>query len=222
MISETRLAQIIAVITELSEQKKQDFYKFLVDLKKKTDSIPDDEVLENITNVLNYLQVLISKKVDKVNGKGLSSNDFTNELRDKLLHIVGNVQANWNTNSQSDPSYIVNKPDIYTKNEINELIATEILNLNIPSPQIQSDWKQTNNTKKDFIKNKPDVYTKQEVNNLINEAQIGGNIDTSNFELKTNKVVLISDQSTDEEYPSAKCVYDVVGNIESALQAILN
>lgn len=217
-----RLAQIIAVITELSEQKKQDFYKFLIDLKKKTDTIPDDDVLQNLIRNLRDLQELLSRKVDKVNGKGLSSNDFTNELRDKLLSIVGNVQANWNTNSQSDPSYIANKPDIYTKDEIDELIATTILNLNIPSSQIQSDWNQTDNSKKDFIKNKPDVYTKQEVNDLINEAKIGGSVDTSNFELKTNKVVSISAQSTDDEYPSAKCVYDVVGNIESALQAILN
>lgn len=33
-------------------------------------------------------------------------------------------------------------------------------------------------------------------------------------------VTSISDQSTDEEYPSAKAVYDIVGNIEAALQEV--
>lgn len=38
--------------------------------------------------------------------------------------------------------------------------------------------------------------------------------------LKRGKVTTISAQSTDEQYPSAKCVWDIVGNVESALAAI--
>lgn len=34
---------------------------------------------------------------------------------------------------------------------------------------------------------------------------------------KTNKVTGLSSSSTDSEYPSAKCVYDLVGDIESIL-----
>jgi len=36
----------------------------------------------------------------------------------------------------------------------------------------------------------------------------------------SNKVTTISSSSTDTQYPSAKCVYDIVGDIESALEAI--
>lgn len=36
----------------------------------------------------------------------------------------------------------------------------------------------------------------------------------------SNKVTSISSESTNEQYPSAKCVYDIVGNIESLLEAI--
>lgn len=36
----------------------------------------------------------------------------------------------------------------------------------------------------------------------------------------SNKVTSISASSTDEEYPSAKCVYDIVGNIETLLGGI--
>lgn len=38
--------------------------------------------------------------------------------------------------------------------------------------------------------------------------------------LKRGKVTTISAQSTDEQYPSAKCVWDLVGDVESALAAI--
>ena len=43
----------------------------------------------------------------------------------------------------------------------------------------------------------------------------------SGCEVTSNKVTSLSAQSTDTQYPSAKCVYDIVGNIESALTTIL-
>lgn len=36
----------------------------------------------------------------------------------------------------------------------------------------------------------------------------------------SNKVTSLSAQSTDTQYPSAKCVYDIVGDIETLLAAI--
>lgn len=39
-------------------------------------------------------------------------------------------------------------------------------------------------------------------------------------ELKTNKVNSLSASSTNDQYPSAKCVYDLVGNVEAALAAL--
>lgn len=43
---------------------------------------------------------------------------------------------------------------------------------------------------------------------------------TLNFEVTSNKVTSISSVSTNDEYPSAKCVYDIIGNVESLLAAI--
>ncbi len=40
------------------------------------------------------------------------------------------------------------------------------------------------------------------------------------YETTSNKVTSLSSSSTDTEYPSAKCVYDIVGNIESLLGGI--
>lgn len=47
-------------------------------------------------------------------------------------------------------------------------------------------------------------------------------LDMSNYEATSNKVTSLSAQSTDTQYPSAKCVYDLIGPIDSALDAILN
>lgn len=36
----------------------------------------------------------------------------------------------------------------------------------------------------------------------------------------TNKVTSISSSSTDTQYPSAKCVYDLIGDIETLLSEV--
>lgn len=58
----------------------------------------------------------ISGKVDKVDGKGLSTNDFTNDLKNKLDGIAAgaevNVQSDWN--ATSGDALILNKPSLAT------------------------------------------------------------------------------------------------------------
>ena len=44
--------------------------------------------------------------------------------------------------------------------------------------------------------------------------------DVSGKENTSNKVTSISASSTDTEYPSAKCVWDLVGDIETILASI--
>ena len=44
--------------------------------------------------------------------------------------------------------------------------------------------------------------------------------DISGKENTSNKVTSLSSSSTDTQYPSAKCVYDLVGDIETLLAAI--
>lgn len=45
--------------------------------------------------------------------------------------------------------------------------------------------------------------------------------DISGKENTSNKVTSLSSASTDTQYPSAKCVYDIIGNIESLLEGVL-
>lgn len=59
------------------------------------------------------------------------------------------------------------------------------------------------------------------VNNLVNYTTTTDmNTALGNKEDKSNKVTSISSSSTDTQYPSAKCVYDIVGDIASALDTI--
>lgn len=59
---------------------------------------------------------LIANKVDKVEDKGLSTNDYTNEEKTKLSGIATgaevNVQADWSEADNTSDAYIQNKPAI--------------------------------------------------------------------------------------------------------------
>lgn len=71
-------------------------------------------VLDKLTQPLIDTWNTVSNKVDKVSGKGLSTNDYTTTEKNKLSGIASgaevNVQSDWNiTNSTSD-AFIKNKP----------------------------------------------------------------------------------------------------------------
>jgi len=57
-----------------------------------------------------------AKKVDKVSGKGLSSNDYTSAEKQKLADIAAgaevNVQSDWNVTDSTSDAFIKNKPDL--------------------------------------------------------------------------------------------------------------
>ena len=46
------------------------------------------------------------------------------------------------------------------------------------------------------------------------------NVKDANAEKSSNKVTSVSSSSTDTQYPSAKCVYDLVGNVETLLASL--
>lgn len=75
-------------------------------------------------------------------------------------------------------------------------------------------------------------YTELSNKPKINNVELSGNKSASDLGLLTasdingkenssNKVVSLSASSTDAQYPSAKCVYDIVGDVESLLEALL-
>ena len=56
------------------------------------------------------------------------------------------------------------------------------------------------------------------LSNYVTNSSLNNTL--TNYELKSNKVTSLSSSSTDNEYPSAKCVYDIIGDVESLLGGI--
>ena len=106
------------------------------------------------------VETALGTKVDKVAGKGLSTNDYSNEdktivdgistaLADKVDKVVGKGLS---TNDYTDEDKAI-------VGGVTDALATKADIADIPAPQIQSDWNQTNSAALDFIKNKPNVST---------------------------------------------------------------
>ena len=68
------------------------------------------------------LDDLIQNKVDKQDGKGLSTNDYTSTEKTKLAGIANganvNVQPDWNVTDTSSDAYIKNKPSKVTETTV--------------------------------------------------------------------------------------------------------
>jgi hypothetical protein len=136
---------------------------------------------------------LLNGKVDKVQGKGLSTNDFTDALKTKLDGIESGAQ--------------VNKIETIKVNGNSQAIENKAVNIAVPTKT--SDISNDSGYITKDVNNLTNYYTKTEDNTLL-----GGKED------KTNKVTSLSSSSTDTQYPSAKCVYDIVGDINTALDLI--
>ena len=93
-------------------------------------NVPSEYITESELNSKGYLTEHqdISGKVDKVNGKGLSTNDLTNTLKSNYdtayshsqsthapSNAEANVQTDWNITDINSDAYIKNKPTIPTK-----------------------------------------------------------------------------------------------------------
>lgn len=78
-------------------------------------SSSDKAKLDEFLSASNYITD-ISGKVDKVEGKGLSTNDYTTAEKNKLAGIAAgaevNVQSDWNVTNITSDAYIANKPSL--------------------------------------------------------------------------------------------------------------
>lgn len=72
------------------------------------------DTVKHITNAERTLWNTVANKVDKVSGKGLSTNDYTTSEKNKLDGIASgaevNVQPDWNITDDTNDAFIKNKP----------------------------------------------------------------------------------------------------------------
>jgi hypothetical protein len=94
------------------------------------DTVAAVDVTEQISGKADktYVDNKLDTKVDKVSGKQLSANDYTNEDKTKLAGIAAgaevNVNADWN--AESGDAQILNKPTIITEEQVDQKINTAI------------------------------------------------------------------------------------------------
>ena len=91
------------------------------------DSSAADKVLSSkqgmiLKGLITDLTALVENKVDKVSGKGLSTNDYTTSEKNKLNGIATgaevNVQPDWNVTDPTSDAFIKNKPTLSTNGGI--------------------------------------------------------------------------------------------------------
>ncbi len=164
--------------------------------------------LDNVSGVNTGDQDL-SGKVDKVVGKDLSTNDFTDTLKNKLDGIADgaevNVNADWN--SISGDSEILNKPSI--PDELSDLAEDSTHRL------VTDTEKSTWNGKQDALGFTPVPDTRQ-VNGhalssdvTVTKGDVGlSNVTNDAQEILTNKVTSFQVTPDDTHYPSEKLVKD--------------
>lgn len=104
-----------------------------------------------LKGLITDLTTLAGNKVDKVSGKGLSTNDYTTEEKNKLSGISTgaevNVQSDWNITDSTSDAFIKNKPTIPTSlpaNGGNASTATKwATSRNIDGMSVQGDANRT-------------------------------------------------------------------------------
>ena len=155
--------------SESGESNVYDEYIFLetennYELIGSTQIIFDQTPTENSQNAVTSggVYTALQDKVDKEQGKGLSSNDYTNNEKSKLEGIETgaqvNVQADWEEENPNSDAYIANKPTV-------------------PAAQVNADWEADSGVAE--ILNKPDLSIYAESNDLADVAFSGSYNDLS-------------------------------------------
>ena len=111
-------AQISDMPTKLSQFTNDPGYLTSADIDTSQNHVHANKViLDSITQALLDKWNTVSNKVDKVSGKGLSTNDFTAALLNKLNGIAAgaevNVQADWSSTDSASNAFIKNKPSSF-------------------------------------------------------------------------------------------------------------
>jgi hypothetical protein len=160
----------------------------------------DGELSSSVAKVdtgdyIDYLTVkqLLEGKVDKVDGKELSTNDFTDEDKAKLdaySSPTQPVQSDWNEDDTASLAYILNKPEILTKSELDTTIATSLKNY----------------ATKDYVSSSLSSYIKSaDVKSLLNGYATEDYVSTALIDYSTKDYVssLLSEYSTKQYVDSA-------------------
>lgn len=148
-----------------------------------------------------------------------------NATAGQVLTADGNGNANWASPSSSGVTSVngqtgavtglLESTDASTSATANTIVKRDA-NGDITGRYVYAGWFQTTSATDNanwtdvFVNSSGWLYKRA-------KASFAGDIGA---EVTTNKVTSLSSSSTDTQYPSAKCVYDMIGDVESLLTAI--
>lgn len=113
----------------------------------------------------------------------------------------------------------IEKATFISKSDVQEVEVDSSPTANSTNLVTSGGVKTAVDSKQDALVSGTNIKT---INNesLLGSGNITINADTSACELLANKVTSISSSSTDTQYPSALCVYNLVGDIETLINAL--
>ena len=180
--------QLQAQINQDTQEKIDTNDKNIGSLQDKTSTL--DTKVATLQDDLSICFTSIDKKVDKVDGKDLSTNDYDNEEKNNVANNTLSRHTHLNKTVLDDTTAS------FTTEEKTKLSNIE----NGANKNIQSDWSQTDTSADDYIKNKPTIpsnitlysttgqntngtmtqkATTSELNSKVNKT--GSNIEKENF-----------------------------------------
>ena len=127
---------------------------------------------------------------------------------------------------QNDAGYLTQHQDISGKANTSDLTAHIGNSIVHVTAEERTKWNQAVTDVGNLSEEIADQYAKKsaiptKVSQLTNDSgYLTQHQDISGKEDKSNKVTSLSASSTDKQYPSAKCVYDTIGNVEALLAAL--
>ena len=190
-----------------------------------------DNINKKIVLVLdngNTIDVPVGDLVAGLQSEITSNNKLASDLVDDTNQVNKFVSASekqtWNNKSDFSGDYedLSNKPTI--PEDLSDLNddATHRLVTDIE----KTTWNNKSNFSGSYndLTDKPTIpVVPTNVSAFTNDAgYLTQHQDISGKEDKNNKVTSISSSSTDTQYPSAKCVYDIVGDVETILETLIS
>lgn len=191
-------------------------------------------------NLISGTPTIPTKTSDLTNDSGFITNAVNNLINYYLKSETYNKTEVNNLISQIQTSHFEVVTVLPATGESNVIYLlprqiTETGNIYDEYIYISNAYEKIGSTDVDLTGYATETWVSAQISSFLTQTQIQGLINTSltNYYTKSeidtalsskenivNKVTSISAQSTDTQYPTAKCLYDIIGDIESLLSAL--
>jgi hypothetical protein len=175
------------------------------------------------TNYQNVVSTDLSNKVDKITGKALSTNDFTNDDKSKIDTIVTNGTGT--KSLRDDGTYKEGSGGISSYNELEDKPSINNVTLSGNKTSAELGLQLSFEYTPENEANKVTSLLSTSTDNQYPSAKCMYDIiyiKDATYEKLANKVTTISFSSTDNQYPTAKCMYDLINSNDSHYEKLSN